>query len=312
MRIEQPLHCVDPGKEHEILGIQTGHIPQELKTYTQWVCWRYMDRGEGRKPDKQPVNPRSLANAGVHWTNTWTAFEIAYATYLQYRSTGIYGIGFVLTPTDPYVAIDLDSCVQEDEIESKAGQVIHDLGSYTELSPSGHGIHILVACPEFQDNVRRQDIEVYSHSRYVTFTGHHIAGTPREISVVSPDLITSLLPAAPEQVFASSTQAAKPVAYPASDMELWERIFAHDKYGRDHLRRFQGDSSLDRNDHSFTIIRLLNCLARWTQCDPSRMRTMILMSPLANDKWLEKRGAGNWLDYQIADALVYVSRKAKK
>ncbi len=46
------------------------------------------------------------------------------------------------------------------------------------------------------------------------------------------------------------------------DMELWERIFSHDKYGQQHLQRFYGDTSHDRGDHSFTVIRLLNCLAR--------------------------------------------------
>jgi hypothetical protein len=39
---------------------------------------------EGKKPDKQPVNPRTLANAGVHWANTWTSFDEAYATYLRH------------------------------------------------------------------------------------------------------------------------------------------------------------------------------------------------------------------------------------
>src|SRR5215211_198635 len=58
-------------------------IPQVLLNHPQWVCWRYVDRGEGRKPDKQPVNPRTLANAGVHWANTWTSFDEAYATYLR-------------------------------------------------------------------------------------------------------------------------------------------------------------------------------------------------------------------------------------
>ena len=85
--------------------------------YPQWVCWRYVDRGEGRKPDKQPVNPRNLANAGVHWANTWTTFDVAYAAYLRHVKEGINGIGFVLTPDDPYVAVDIDGCVQEKEIE---------------------------------------------------------------------------------------------------------------------------------------------------------------------------------------------------
>ena len=67
---------------------------------------------------------------------------------------------------------------------------------------------------------------------------------------------------------------------------------------------------LDRGDHSFTVIRLLNCLARWTQCDPIKIRSMMLLSQLANDKWFEQRGEGGWLAHQIADAIANVSGRA--
>ena len=290
--------------------IQKEHIPGELFGYTQWVCWRYVERGKGRKPDKQPVNPRTLANAGVHWVNTWAGFDEAYASYLRNQSRDIHGVGFVLTPNDPYVAVDLDGSVHEEGIEDTAAQIIAELGSYTEISPSGRGLRILLACPEFHDNARRPAIEVYSHSRYVTITGHHVAGTPPTISSASPELLASLLPPSPEP--ASPAQPSKPPEYHVGDAELWERIFTHDKYGPQHLRRFQGDTSLDRSDHSLTVIRLLNCLARWTQGDPGRMRAMILLSPLANDKWFEKRGAGDWLDHQIADAIAYVSARGRR
>jgi primase-polymerase (primpol)-like protein len=117
------------------------------------------------------------------------------------------------------------------------------------------------------------------------------------------------VPPISEQGAAVQKPGSRLEQYPVSDLELWERIFTHDKYGADHLRRFQGDNALDRGDHSFTVIRLLNCLARWTHCDPIRMRNMILLSPLANEKWFEKRGGEDWLDHQIADAIAYVSRK---
>lgn len=284
-------------------------IPSVLFNYSQWVCWRYFDQGEGKKPDKQPVNPRTLANAGVHWANTWTSFEQAYATYLRHCHRTIHGIGFVLTPSDPYVAVDLDACIHEEGLEDTAAQVIAELGSYTEVSPSGYGLRILLACPEFHDNARRVNIEVYSHSRYVTVTGHHVADTPPTISIVSPDVISTLLPPVLEHDFSPQKYTSGQEQYAISDMELWDRIFAHDKYGEQHLKRFQGDFSFDRGDHSFTVIRLLNCLARWTHCDPGRMRSMMLLSPLANDKWFKKRGAGDWLDHQIANAIAYVSGK---
>ena len=67
---EEHPYSLSQGPEHDRRRIQPEHIPPELMPHPQWVCWRYVDRGEGRKPDKQPVNPRSLANAGVHWANT--------------------------------------------------------------------------------------------------------------------------------------------------------------------------------------------------------------------------------------------------
>jgi primase-polymerase (primpol)-like protein len=97
MALERPRAALD--SERKVGGlVQPEQIPVLLKRYPQWVCWRYVDRGKDRKPDKQPVNPRTLANAGVHWANTWTTFDVAYATYLRHVRDYINGIGFVLTP----------------------------------------------------------------------------------------------------------------------------------------------------------------------------------------------------------------------
>ena len=85
-----------------------------------------------------------------------------------------HGLGFVLTPNDPYVAVDLDACIHEHEIDQSAMEAIEALKSYTEISPSGQGLRILLACPQFRDNTRRAAIEVYSHSRYITITGQQI------------------------------------------------------------------------------------------------------------------------------------------
>jgi primase-polymerase (primpol)-like protein len=233
------------------------------------------------------VNPRNLANAGVHWANTWATFDVAYAAYGRNVKQGISGIGFVLTPEDPYVAVDIDNCVHGEEIEDRAVQVIEELKSYTEVSPSGHGLRIVPSSPEFHDNARTAATEVYSHSRYVTVTGHHVAGTPPDISVASADVIASLLPP-PEQAAIPPSHARRAEQFPVRRMELWERILAHDKYGQQHRQRFYGDTSLDHSDHSFTVIRLLCCLTRWTRCDPVKMRSMMLMSPLANDKWFDQ------------------------
>ena len=150
-------------------------IPQELLSYPQWVCWQSVERGAGKKPTKQPINPRTLHNAGVHWPNTWTSFEQAYAIYLEHA---LSGIGFVLTPHDPFVGLDIDHCMHQGTPSPQTQTIISQLQSYTEYSPSGAGLRILVACSSFRKNVRQSTLEVYAHSRFLTLTGHHLPATP--------------------------------------------------------------------------------------------------------------------------------------
>jgi len=282
--------------------------------------WRYVERGPDKKPDKRPVNPHNLHNTGVHWSNTWSSFDHAYRVYLAHAETGVNGIGFVLTSDDPFVAVDLDNCVQDGDIEPQAAQRVEQLASYSEVSPSGAGLRILVACDDFGENVRRPTIEVYSHSRFVTLTGQRLPDSPREIAEVDSQQIEMLLPVeenhnssvAHNPVVAHTSAVARPTTseYEPSmaGTDRWALIFAKDRYGEAHRRRFLGDTSLDGGDHSLTVIRLLSCLARWTGGDEAQMRAMLLASPLANDKWHDRRGNGDWLDYQIADAIRYVNR----
>lgn len=308
MSPELPPHRPDAGEDRRQAEVQKEQIPQELLLYPQWVCWQYVDRGTGKKPMKQPVNPRTLHNAGVTWPNTWTSFERAYTAYLQHS---LSGIGFVLTDRDPFVGLDIDQCVQEGVPSPQAQDIINQLQSYTEYSPSGAGLRLLVACPTFGRNVRQSTLEVYAYSRFLTLTGHHLPDTPPTITTVDPEQLQVLLPQ-PEKRRPSPTGSPD---FPPSVIDhqtLWERIFHQDAYGTHHLRRFEGDTSLDRDDHSLTVLRLLNALARWTGGDATRMREMMLMSPLSNEKWFSKRGTRDWLDYQIEDAIRYSKQRREK
>ncbi|MCC6170366.1 MAG: hypothetical protein IT329_24325 [Caldilineaceae bacterium] len=223
-----------------------------------------------------------MGNAGVHWANTWSSFEQAYTVYLMHRGRGLHGVGFVLTADDPFVGVDKDNCLAGQAISPPALAVINHLQSYTEVSPSGRGLRILVACPEYTENARTEALEAYSHSRFVTLTGHHVAGTPATISHVQREQIERFLPRQEEAQTTAPAHRVDASIRPTGDLDLWQRIFEHDRLGGQHLRRFQGDTSLDRGDHSLTVIRLLNCLARWTGGDPVKMRSMMLLSPLAN------------------------------
>jgi primase-polymerase (primpol)-like protein len=57
-----------------------------------------------------------------------------------------------------------------------------NLDSYTERSPGGSGIHILVKADiNTYGKSSDEDLEIYDANKYFTFTGEHIHGYPVDI-----------------------------------------------------------------------------------------------------------------------------------
>jgi hypothetical protein len=155
-------------------------IPQELREYRQWVVWRLEDRG-GPKPTKVPYSPVNGLKAAVDNPATWGTFEQAVAASpnpsftvfspdMPVTQTGFNGIGFVLTRNDPFGFIDLDEAPDDNEAYERQIKIFREFNSYSELSPSGKGLHIIIK-GELPHGRRRASIEVYSSERYMTMTG---------------------------------------------------------------------------------------------------------------------------------------------
>lgn len=135
-----------------------------MKTYRQWVCWRLVDRG-GEKPTKIPFNPATGAMASVTDPHTWATFDEAVAAAPSYN-----GIGFVLTKADPYTFIDLDDTAGNQANLDRQLRIFKEFDSYSERSPSGTGLHIIVR-GHVPNGRRRASVELYSTERYMTMTG---------------------------------------------------------------------------------------------------------------------------------------------
>ena len=153
---------VAPNKQ--LLLVKVESIPEELRARPQWVVWKAV----GDKPDKVPHSARTGRKASSTDLLTWGTFEEALEAY----ENGQYaGVGFVFSSADPYTGIDLDNCVHEDgEIALWALEVVRYFDSYTELSATGSGLHIIVRGEV--PNRRKGDVEVYSSKRFFTVTGH--------------------------------------------------------------------------------------------------------------------------------------------
>lgn len=150
------------------------NIPQEMRSFAQWVVWRYEDT-DSKKPTKVPYSPRTGTLASVTDSATWATFDEAAnaATQTNWYS----GIGFVLTDNDPFAFVDLDDPKGDQAAFDRQLKIYNEFNSYAERSPSGQGLHIIVK-GKLENGRRRSFIEVYSNARYMTMTGDVFRAAP--------------------------------------------------------------------------------------------------------------------------------------
>src|SRR5215208_6358197 len=152
-------------------------VPEELRTKDQFVAWREEDR-DG---DLTKV-PYSAYGGRASTTNpdTWAPFKAA-IEFAQENSMN--GVGFVFSEDDLIAGIDLDKCrnLETGEVAQWARKIVAALNSYTEVSPSGTGLHIFVKATLPGRNNRKGPVEMYESGRYFTLTGKHLDGTRTEI-----------------------------------------------------------------------------------------------------------------------------------
>ena len=137
-------------------------IPDELKTLPQWVCWSLQDRA-GKKV-KLPINPRSGRLASATDPSTWSTYEQAMRSAVNF-----HGIGFVFSENDPYFGLDMDGHVDM--------ELIGFMNTYAERSQSGKGAHI-IGRGKIGGGKRNASYEAYDRERYFIMTGNVIDDKP--------------------------------------------------------------------------------------------------------------------------------------
>lgn len=252
------------------------NIPQELKALHQWVTWKEVMRdGRITKPpfrlDGTPGNSSD--------PNAWASFQDALEAY-QHGSHGFGGIGFTFSVYDSYAGIDLDYCRNPEtgEIVPWAWEIIRALDSYTEVSPSGEGVHIIVNGRLLGERNRTGNIEMYDAERYFTFTGHLLEGTCSTI-----ERRQEALAAFYNATFPKDTKPA-PAAQPVSldDAALLQKAFAASN-GQAVRRLFEGDIGAYPSP-SEADAALASHLWYWSGGDAEQVKRLLLKSDLRRDK----------------------------
>jgi hypothetical protein len=266
-------------------------ISSQLAERNQWVLWREEQRDDDstKMPYQSNGNPASTTDPD-HWMSPDEAEE-------AFAQGDFSGAGYVFSPDDPFVGIDLDHCIEDGDLKPWAQEIVDRLDSYTEKSPSGDGVHIIVKGELPSGGNRRENVEMYDAKRYFTVTGKHVEGTPEEakdrqdvLAHVHREYIQEDTPPdedeSPNPDPGSSDSGGtdpEEEMVPLSDEELLEKI-----RGSNQAHKFQllwsGDTSF-YDSPSEADLALAGILAFWTGGDPERVDRLFRQSDLYREKW---------------------------
>lgn len=170
----------------KLIPCNPDNIPQQLKLMRRWAPWAAPWDEERKKYDKVPRRAgRPEAGLSNQTAAGWVTFNEALAA-ARARPDIIAGVGLLMTDIPGVVGVDLDHCVTNGKIDAWALEIVNQLGSYTEISPSGTGLHIMLSATLEQDWTAKlggdrtgPGIEVYGGGkRFLTITGATVEGLP--------------------------------------------------------------------------------------------------------------------------------------
>ena len=165
-----------------------GRMPTEMKLLKNWLMWAAV--WNGKKWTRRPIQ---ILGYGASTTNPkhWSSFEDVKQAYecavargcielrekekpIQQAHVG--GVGFVFdgipdTNGLVFAGVDFDKVISGGKITPLAAERIRRLGSYTELSVSGRGLHVIVKARPLESGITHDGVEMYTSGRYFTMTG---------------------------------------------------------------------------------------------------------------------------------------------
>lgn len=249
-----------------------------------WVDWKFEEREGDPKPAKVPYMP-----SGRRASSTDSATWSTYAEVVE--AVGSFdGIGIVFTGS--LLGIDLDHCISEDgNVSPEIESFIEKASTYTEVSPSGDGLHLYLRLtePMTLERNRSGNYECYTSKRFFT-----VSGTPWTVTypirTVTPIEAIELLrnlgyPWKKEEI---ATAPVMTVRNSLEEGEILSLMFAA-KNGEKMRALYAGDTSGYGGDESRADAALCASLSFWTSRDRAMIESIWLSSPLGSREKTKNR-----------------------
>lgn len=188
-------------------------MPLAMRAAPQWLLWRYIDKPGAKKPAKVPFyvsgqlrgwpagKPRDGKPTDKQpQVEQGHALDRAALTTLDdavkaFEARPMWaGVGFAFLPGDGLIGVDIDGAIDPEsgEVSALCRQVVDLCASYTETSPSGRGVHIILQgeSGKFKDDAL--GLEVYAGGQYFTCTGAAWGEMPAEVQPADPLVLAYL------------------------------------------------------------------------------------------------------------------------
>ena len=259
--------------------------PREMAGLRQWICWRLEPDPKSDKPRKVPYDPKTGRKASSTNPQTWATLDEAMDARTKYLFTGV---GFVFTEAGGIVGVDIDHCRNEDGTFTETAQAILDkYPSYTEISPSGAGLHIFYRgeMPGKGNKNSTTGVEMYASARYFTMTGNRLEGTPEAIADGAQALLwihENYIAKKKAGRKAKVKKAARTVAL--TDEQVLEKAAASQN-GEEFTALWEGRWDGKFGSQSEADLSLCCSLAFWTGKNKEQMDRLFRQSKLFREKW---------------------------
>lgn len=257
-------------------------IPEELKRLPNWICWNAVYDEDRGKIKKLPVNPKTGGNAQSNNPDTWTDFYTAVKASEKFS-----GIGFMFGNCE-YFGVDIDGIENEIAMyksgdgDNIVSEFVHELQSYSEISQSGKGIHIICKGNLPKNGRRRGNVEMYETGRFFVMTGNscseysEIKNCTESIKPLHSKYIGGGKEPVPRVIHTMNFASANDIVKAA----------ANAKNGDKFKSLYSGSySTSEYTSQSEADMALCQMLAFWTGCDADKMDAIFRQSGLMREKW---------------------------
>ncbi len=260
----------------------------------RWINWKQEIR-EG-KPTKIPCSTNGR-NADI--SNVENLSNYADATKASSK------VGIVFLPDQMFLGIDIDHCLENGEVvhehKDKIIQLIAFADTYTEISPSGVGLHLYLSLTAPLDLItnKHSNFEAYTSGRYFTVTNDPYR-EEKPVRTIAPDEAIALLSIIGYPWGKLETQQATALVASVSLDDT--TVLFTSKTGDKIKSLYNGDIADYDNDDSRADLALCSYLAFWTGRNAEQMDRIWRNSPLGDREKTQTREKG-YRDITIKKAI---------